>query len=635
MAGVRATRVADQRELAAIVESSNDAIIGKTLTGTITSWNAAAERHYGYSTDEMIGRSIEILEPEEKSGEIHELLARLQQGERIEHYKTARRAKNGDLVRVSLTISPIHDDEGEIVGASSTARDIGERLRAEAAVRQSEENYRQLFEAHPEPMWVFDAESLRFLAVNQAAVVSYGYTRSEFLGMTIKRIRPAEDEAALERAVEDAGRGYVDASVWRHRKKDGSLIDVVVTSNTLEFNGRPARLVLARDVTDQRRLAEHVQQSQKMEAIGRLAGGIAHDFNNLLLVIRGYCAFLLKRLESEELRSSAQQIESAAQRAGEFTQQLLAFSRQQVLHLAVTDVNEVVEETLRLLERTLGTDLEVTVDLDPGAGSIVIDRSQLTQAVLNLAINARQAMPDGGTLSIRTGTVEFDAGYATEHVVVEPGTYALLQITDNGPGMDEETRERAFEPFFTTKEDGTGLGLATVYGLVKQTGGYIWLYSELGFGTTFKLYFPRTAGPVPAAPPAEEPLSLEGSETVLVVEDAEMVRTLVATTLESYGYKVIAAAGGAEAIELAENTDQPIDLVLTDVVMPGMNGRELAEHLRAKDPSLRVLFTSGYPADSIIRHGIADESAAFIEKPYLPEELALKVRDTLERPPSQ
>jgi CheY-like chemotaxis protein len=368
-----------------------------------------------------------------------------------------------------------------------------------------------------------------------------------------------------------------------------------------------------------------------MEAVGRLTGGIAHDFNNLLLVIRGYSSILLAQLTEQSLRDSAQQIDDAAKRAGEFTRQLLAFSRQQVLQPEVTSLNSVVEETLRLLERTLGADIEVQTDLDPEAPAVLADRSQLTQAMLNLAINARDAMPEGGRLTIKTGGIELDEAYVATHEGVTSGLFALLQITDSGVGMDEETQRRAFDPFYTTKEDGTGLGLASVYGLVNQSGGHIWLYSEPGLGTTFKIYLPVASATVTADAPDADVTSLEGDETILLVEDTAMVRELVTATLERYGYSVLAAANGQEALDLVERTGADISLLLTDVVMPGMNGRELAETLLETRPQLGVLFTSGYPSDTVVRRGIADASAAFIEKPYLPDELAAKVREVLDR----
>lgn len=622
------------RQIAAIVESSDDAIIGNTLDGTITSWNPAAERIYGYSATEAIGQSIDMLVPEALRGDVPGILAQVQAGDRVEQYETGRARKDGTVIDVWLTISGVKNSFGAIVGASTIARDINERLRGVEALHQSEDSYRALFERHPSPMWLNDLETLRFLTVNEAAIASYGYSREEFLSMTIDEIRVAE-------AAEDSRRNSANdpdaPSGSRHRRKDGTFIEVLVSSDSIEFEGHQASLVLAQDMTEQRRLEEHLRQAQKMEAIGNLAGGIAHDFNNLLLVIRGYSAILLKQLTDEHLRDSAQQIDGAAQLAGEFTHQLLAFSRQQVLRPEVSDLNEIVAETLTLLRRSIGGEISVESQFEPALGAVLVDRGQIAQAVLNLAINARDAMSEeGGRLSIRTANAELDQTYATAHDGVVPGSYALLQITDSGVGMDKGTQSRAFDPFFTTKEEGSGLGLATVYGLVKQSGGHIWLYSEPGMGTTFKLFFPITSAPITSSIEPVDVKSLRGTgtETILLVEDTEMVRSLVTTLLGSYGYEVLAAVSGPEAIEIADQPNLTIDLLMTDVVMPRMNGRELADRLTATRPGLKVLFTSGYPSDTVVRHGIAEARTAFIEKPYLPDDLARMVRDILDQRPS-
>ena len=513
---------------------------------------------------------------------------------------------------------------------STVDRELTERTRAEEALRSSEESYRQLFEEHPAPMWLFDTDSLRFLAVNSAAIASYGYTRNEFLGMTIEEIRPAEDRAGLREFIEALPDTRTEARVYRHLRKDGTVIDVAVSSSPATFEGHSARIVLAVDVTEQRRLEQQLRQTQKMEAIGNLAGAVAHDFNNVLMVIRTCSSLLLNRLTEARDREDVQHIDQAAQRGAELTHQMLAFSRQQVLHPQSTDLNAVVEETLVLLRRLLGEEVTTTSDLDPEVEPIVVDRGQLTQVIMNLALNARDAMPRGGTLAVRTTNVVLDDAYAAKHAEVTAGRYALLQITDSGTGMDEETKARAFDPFFTTKDTGTGLGLATVYGSVKQSGGHIGLYSEQGMGTTFRVYFPIADVPAKPAPTAPEVTSLAGDETILLVEDEEMIRPLVAEALRSYGYSVHEAENGSAAIELVRRLDEPIDLLLTDVVMPGMNGRELAEKLLAENGGLAVLYTSGYPADTILRHGVADSTVAYIEKPYLLDELGLKVRELLE-----
>ncbi|MDX6503578.1 MAG: hypothetical protein QOE29_703 [Gaiellaceae bacterium] len=482
---------------------------------------------------------------------------------------------------------------------------------------QADTSYEALFEAHPQPMWVFDRESRRFLAVNQAAVAAYGYARSAFLEMTTADIRPAEDGRALE------------TGASRHRKQDGSLIDVRVRSNPISFAGRDACLVLVEDVTAESRLEEQLRQSQKMEAIGNLAGGIAHDFNNILLVIRGHSSLLLEELPEGRLRSSVEQIDCAAARAAEFTHQLLAFSRQQALEPEVVDLNALVTEMLAMLDRMLG-DVEVDLRLAPEAAPVVVDRARLGQAILNLVVNARDAMPGGGTLTVRTANVERDATDASPGGVL-PGPHVLLQVTDSGIGMDAETQSRVFEPFFTTKEEGSGLGLATVFGLVRQSYGSITLESEPDHGSTFKLYFPSAQGIVQAPQARAEPPALDVNETILLVDDAEDVRTLVLAVLESYGYTVLTAASGAEALQLAERAQGSIDLLMTDMVMPRMTGRELAERIQALDPRVRILFTSGFPMETALSHGSLElERYGFIEKPYLPTELARKLRELLD-----
>jgi two-component system cell cycle sensor histidine kinase/response regulator CckA len=621
-------------ELAAIVASTGDAVIGKSLDGTVTSWNAGAERMYGYTAAEMVGRPISVLIPPERDDELPDALERVAAGDTVERLETVRMRKDGSRLDVSLTISPIRETGGAVIGASTIARDVSALVRTEEALRRSEENYRLLFELHPSPMWVFDSETLRFLAANDAAIATYGYSLEEFLSMTIEQIRPDEEIQALSEHLENPDRGPLGAGIWHHRTKDGTTIEVQVISNAIGFEDRRARLVLAQDVTERRRLEEQLRQSHKMESVGSLAGGIAHDFNNILTVIRGVSGLVLEETSDERVQERVRQIDRAAEHAAKLTHQLLAFSRQQVLQPEPSDLNAVVEQTLELVLRMIGENIELELRLEPGLATIVVDRSQLQQVILNLSVNARDAMPDGGTLAIRTANVELNKAYAADHLDVTPGSYVLLEITDSGSGMDEQTRSRIFDPFFTTKTEGTGLGLATVYGIIAQSGGHIWLYSEPGMGTTFKIYLPGVDATVPASPRVApvSSASLEGSETILLVEDAEMLRPLVAEVLRSYGYTVLTAADGVEAIELVERQPGPIDLLLTDVVMPNMNGRELAETLVAGDPRLKVLFTSGYPSDTIIRHGIAEAQVAFIQKPYLADELAGKIRATLDSP---
>jgi len=407
------------------------------------------------------------------------------------------------------------------------------------------------------------------------------------------------------------------------------LVKGEITPTLLE---RTLRYVIQthRHIAELRRQEESLRHAQRTEAVGQLAAGIAHDFNNLLVVIRGYSTLILTRTTDETVRTQAARIEQAADRAAELTHQLLAYGRQQILQPQTADLNQIVQDTLRMLERLIGEDIEIHTAYEPSLPSVVVDSGQIGQVILNLAVNARDAMPDGGTLSIRTTTAEIDDDYARLHAEVVSGTYALLEITDTGSGMDETTRERAFDPYYTTKEQGTGLGLATVYGIVRQSGGHIWLYSEPGIGTTFKLYFPTGVGSELQPDQTSEVGPVDGTETILVVEDSEMVRQLVTTVLESFGYTVHTATNGVEALAVAERLGYEIDLVFSDVVMPGMNGRELAERLAERKPGIRVLFCSGYPDDTIIRQGIAAARFAFIQKPYASIELAQKVRSVLD-----
>ena len=520
------------------------------------------------------------------------------------------------------------------------AQDITARKQSEATRRESEERYRLLFESNPLPMWVYDLETLSFLAVNEAAVQHYGYSREEFLAMTIKEIRPPEEVPSLLNRVSQVSSGLDMAGAWRHRKKDGSVIAVEITSHVIDFLGKRAELVLANDITERlrteqalRESEEQLRASQRLEAVGQLAGGVAHDFNNLLTVITGYSDLLLRRLpEEDSQRQKILEIKQAAERAAALTRQLLAFSRKQVLQPKVLDLNCLVTETSKMLRRLIGEDIELVLALKSALGRVLADPGQLEQVIMNLVVNARDAMPQGGKIIIETHNVELSETYAGMHLAVKPGPYVMLAISDTGNGMDAETQQHIFEPFFTTKEvgKGTGLGLATVYGIVKQSGGNIWLYSEVGRGTTFKIYLPRVeekaAGPQPVHARAE---MLRATETVLLVEDEAIVRALTRSILEESGYQVLEAAHGEEALRACERHEGPIHLLLTDVVMPLLSGRELAERIAQLRPAVRVLYMSGYTDDAIVHHGVLEAGTAFLEKPFTPEALTRKVREVL------
>ncbi|HJZ55120.1 MAG TPA: PAS domain S-box protein, partial [Gemmataceae bacterium] len=489
-------RLADETRsrLAAIVESSDAAIVSTNPDWVVESWNPAAERLFGYTAAEMLGRSILDLVPPEQRPEARRVIERVRAGERVRPYEAVRLRKGGTPVHVSVNPWPIRDAHGTFISLAAVYTDLTERRKARAALRASEERYRHLFEANPHPMWVVDVETLRFLAVNDAMVERYGYSREELLAMTIQDIRPPEDVPAMLKQVRRVRPDMEFAGVWRHRWKDGTVREVEVASHALQYGDRPARLVAAVDVTDRQRLEEQLRQSQKMDAVGQLAGGVAHDFNNLLTVINGYGELIRDRLpEDHPVRAFADVMTRAGEQAAGHTRQLLAFSRKQVLAPKVLDLNRVVDEMERLLRRMIGEDIDLAARLQPDLGHVRTDPSQIEQVILNLAVNARDAMPCGGKLTIETRDVELDAGYAHAHPEVKPGRYVMLAVSDTGVGMTEEVKRHIFEPFFTTKEKGrgTGLGLATVYGVVKQSGGSVEVYSEMGRGTVFKVYLPR------------------------------------------------------------------------------------------------------------------------------------------------
>ena len=503
-----------------------------------------------------------------------------------------------------------------------------ETSRLLESLANSEERYRLLFEANPLPMWVYDSKTLRFLAVNEAAMRHYGYTRQEFLAMTITDIRPREDvEKLLSDLQSRGGPGSPVPGTWRHRKKAGTLIDVEITAGKVMFEGRPAALVLSHDVTERLRLEERLGQAEKMEAIGRLAGGVAHDFNNLLTVISGYTEILLAKADVAG-REQLGEIAHAAEQAAGLTRQLLAFSRRQVLHPRVLDLNDIVAGMEPMVRRIIGDDVSVGVRLAPELAPVEADQAQIERVILNLAANARDAMPDGGRLTIETQNVELDDDYVASRGEGTAGPNVLLAVSDTGVGMSDDVQRHLFEPFFTTKSPGagTGLGLATVFGVIKQSGGSIYVYSEEGRGTTFKIYLPAASGEVEAGAAADGAAE-RGTETIMVVEDDESVRDLVRIMLETKGYSVLAVAGAEEAERLC--TDE-VDLLLTDVVMPEVNGRALAERLSRTSPSMRILFMSGYSDEAVYRHGELSPNASFIEKPFTDRTLARKVREVLD-----
>ena len=523
------------------------------------------------------------------------------------------------------------------------ARDIAQRA-AEAldsaelqrSLERSEARYGMLFEQSPLPMWVYDVETLEFLAVNDAALRHYGWNREEFLTMRITDIRPGEDVDTLLDSLQREGSGSPIPRTWKHRRNDGSVIDVEITAGRVVFAGRDAALVLAHDVSERRRLEQRLVEAERLEAIGRLAGGVAHDFNNLLTVIHGYASVLLARAGEPDAQELGE-IVHAAEQAAALTRQMLAFSRRQVMHPKLLDLNAIVAELQSMLQRIIGDDVSVGVRFGQGLAAVEADRAQIERVILNLAANARDAMPDGGRLTIETANVDLDDDYVDRHGEGTPGPHVMLAVSDTGSGMSDEVRRHLFEPFFTTKPAGagTGLGLATVFGVVKQSGGSIYVYSEEGAGTTFKIYLPAAAATADDTAPAVETAPAGGTERIVVVEDDERVRDLVRLMLDGSGYDVAIARDAAEAERLCAADGRGVDLVITDVVMPDMNGRELAERLARVSPRTRILFMSGYSDEAVYHHGVIRPDAAFLEKPFSARTLTRKVRDTLDGRPGE
>jgi len=560
-----------------------------------------------------------------------------QSGEFYADYQV--RTKDGKLKWLADHSFPWRDGQGRLLGAVGTLMDVTDRKEAEKALRRSEEYYRSLIENASDPIVVLD-DAGTVLYESPALEKMLGWRPEERRGRSGLELLPEEDRPQLiqtvGRLLREAGATELIETRARHRDGSWRSIEAVAKSRT-DADGKRTIVINVRDLTVRKDLEAQLNQAQKMEAIGRLAGGVAHDFNNLTTAILGYSELMLRKLGAEDpLRRHVAEVTRAAERAAALTRQLLAFSRKQLLQPRVLDVAEVLEHSRGLLERLIGEDIELVTRGDPGVGRVRADPVQLDQVILNLAVNARDAMPRGGTLVLEASNADLDEDYAHEHVTVRPGRYVMLAVSDTGHGMDKETQERIFEPFFTTKDKGkgTGLGLSTVYGIVQQSGGYVWVYSEAGRGTTFKIYLPRVEEEADQPAPASEPVAVRAvvSETLLLVEDEGSVRELLRELLESAGYSVLEASRPAEALELARSHPAPIQLLITDVVMPEMTGPELARHLAQIRPGLRMLFLSGYTEGVVVDKGLLGDGANFLQKPFTTDALEAKVREVLDGP---
>jgi two-component system, cell cycle sensor histidine kinase and response regulator CckA len=751
----RRRQVDEERfQLAAIVESCDDAIIGKALDGMLTSWNSGAERIYGYRAEEVIGKSASILISAEHPDEIPHIMEKLKRGDPIEHYQAVRVTKSGEHILVSLTVSPIRDKAGTVVGASSVERDItqhkriaeklrnqdtglrlmiermpailwttdsnlritffggapfgasnwhsdqmvgmtlleyfqtddpkfpplaahlralqGEpdsyettwdarmfearveplrdseghivgcignalhvpaRIEAEQALRASEARYRSLFEGVVHGIYRVDLDG-QFSEVNPALVAMLGYDSPEqVVKLNVANLHTDQEERSrmVQKWLESAR--IEDEVNWSRRS--GEIIRVRLSGRTLtDSSGVVLGFeFIAEDVTERRALESRLRQAQKIEAIGQLASGVAHEFNNFLGVILGYSELMSEEAgENEGLCRQIAEIKASTQRAASLTRQLLAFSRKQLLEPKVLDLNSAIWETQKLLLRLVPANLDVVPVLSSTIGQVKADPGQIQQILINLVVNARDAMPNGGKVVIETSSAELDEVYASRHAGLRAGTYVMLSVSDTGEGMNDETSSHIFEPFFTTKEPGkgTGLGLSTVYGIVKQSGGYITVETAVGKGTTFQIYLPQVqaaAEEILFTPPS--PGDPSGRETILIVEDETTLRRLLCLSLERRGYSVHAARNGAEAMEIFRLHPSAIDLVVSDIMMPHMNGIELKRKAVALRPDLKFLFMSGYSEEVIQQLQTSGQGCAFLEKPFLPRDLVAKVQGLL------
>ena len=629
---------ASEGRLRAFFDASTVAIVEISPDARCLRANAAFFHMFGYAPEDLPGRTVaDVVFPEDRA-EVLAQYGRVGHGETASYEADRRyRRKDGSVLWARVSVVAARDASGRPAVATAVIVDLTERKRAEDALRASEERFRLLVESVREYAIFMTDPGGTVVMWNPGAERTYGYPAAEAVGLHLSRFHAPDDEGepaenSLARA---AAAGTHEAQGWRARK-DGTRFWAEVTTTALRHadGAGPPRgfVIVARDLTERRKLEDQFRQAQKLEAVGRLAGGVAHDFNNILTVINGYGDILLTALPpGDPHRDALAAIRDAGERAAGLTSQLLAFSRKAIVEPKVIDLNDVVEQLARLMRRLVGEDVLLATALAPGLHSVKADVTQLEQIVLNLAVNARDAMPTGGRLTIETRNLRVDED-ASAYPDLPPGDYVQLAVSDTGVGMTDEVKARIFEPFFTTKEQGkgTGLGLAMVYGAVKTHGGHVSVYSELGVGSAFKIMLPATDEPRSGSRAGVARLAPRGAETVLLAEDDDTVRRFTKFALEAQGYAVLEGANGAEAVRLAADHPGPIHLLVTDVVMPGMGGRELAETLRATNPALKVLYVSGYTDDAVVRHGIVEATDAFLQKPFTPLALARKVRAVLD-----
>ena len=632
----------NEERLRLFFEATQDGLWEQNLNTGEVFWSDRVFEILGFQKNEIrpnFDHFKEQLHPEDLSPFLQAVDGTLKDSQTFRVEARIKR-KDGRLLWVLMRGRAYRDAQGVPVRMIGALSDISARKKVEEQLRASEYRYRTLTENAPEAVLVLDMDTGRFVDQNAAAERLFKCTPEELSKIGPVDLSPALQPDGLpshEKAMvklREAVRGGSPFFDWTHQDLSGTPIPCEVRLLRMPDPSRVLIRGTITDISERKRLEDQLRQALKMEAIGKLAGGIAHDFNNLLMVIQGHIEFLGERIgKTDPMHKNLEPIAQASHRAAELTRQLLAFSRQTVLKAEVLDLNKIVTDAGNMLRRLIGEDIEFRTVCSPGLGLIKADATQIHQVIMNLAVNARDAMPNGGKLSIETANVEFDADYTRRHLGSRAGPYVMLGVTDTGHGMDAQTKARIFEPFFTTKPrgQGTGLGLAMTYGFVKQSGGYIWVNSELGQGSSFRVYFPRVDEQINPSPLATSKVKLlRGTETILLVEDEDPVRELVRDILDLHGYKVLEAPHGMAALAICETFNDPIEMMITDVIMPGMSGSQLAAKALLLRPTMKVLYTSGYTDDAIAQHGVLDPGTEFVQKPYSAELLAKKIRKILD-----
>jgi two-component system cell cycle sensor histidine kinase/response regulator CckA len=628
-----------EKKYRTILESIEEGYYETDIKGNFTFFNDSMCRILGYSADELMGMNNRDFLTPETARKVYKIFNKIYQTgkpESIMEHEFVK--KDGSTITVETSASLIRDPKDEPVGFRGIIRDITEAKRIETELIQTKNFLQNIFNSSAEGITTTDLHG-NIMYISPRVKDILGYNQEELIGKKVYSFysNGKEDAKAIMKAIAEKGelRNYEMKLV----RKDGRLVDINSSASLLkdEKGETIGTLGIYSDITEEKKLDAQLQQALKMEAIGTLAGGVAHDFNNILTSIIGNAELMLMTFGKDDyLREGIGEIKSAGERAASLTRQLLAFSRKQMIQPRILDLDELLSDIKKMLVRLIGENVEILMVAGSDLWQVEIDPSQMEQVIINLAVNARDAMPNGGKLTIQTANTYLDDNYFSEHNIFEgqPGSYVMVAVSDTGSGMDKETQEHIFEPFYSTKEKGkgTGLGLSTVYGIVKQNKGFIWVYSEPGQGTTFKIYMPRAEEKVKTEEKVQtSEKHLSGSETVLVVEDDDSLRNLAQKTLRQYGYRVLTARNGEDALSIGKEYEGQIDLLLTDVVMPTMNGKETAERLQPLYPQMKVIYMSGYTDDAIVHLGVLEPGINFLQKPFSPEPLAIKVREVLDK----